>query len=178
MVFSVAFCADGSCIISESHDQTLRTWNAATGECVAVEPRQCSLALSPDGSRFAFASNDETLRVWDAATGEFVGGCVAELEVHTEVSNSELPQIAFSPDGSRITSRITTVRVWDAATGECLATLEGHFDEGHFGEIHSVTFSPDGSRIASGSKGKTVRVRDAASGACVSTLEGHSGHVL
>ena len=43
---------------------------------------------------------------------------MAELEVHTEVSNSELPQIAFSPDGSRITSisyDATTVRVWDAA---------------------------------------------------------------
>ncbi|OCH89025.1 WD40 repeat-like protein, partial [Obba rivulosa] len=91
LVSSVAFSPDGSRIVSCSHDETIRVWDANT-----------------DGSRIVSCSRDRTIRVWNANTGEEV---VKPLEVHTDWVSS----VAFSPDGSRVVSCSydETIRVCD-----------------------------------------------------------------
>ncbi len=59
-------------------DNTLRLWDAATGQplgepCAATRMWSSSVAFSPDGQRIVSGSWDKTLRLWDAATGQPVG---------------------------------------------------------------------------------------------------------
>ncbi|RYP07905.1 hypothetical protein DL765_008975 [Monosporascus sp. GIB2] len=129
--------------------------------------------------------NDYTVKVWDVTTGAYFltfegyGGGVwsgARRRARTLSTlknyDSRVSSVAFSPDGSRLTSGSSdyTVKVWDAATGACLSTLEGYGDR-----VSLVAFSPDRSRLTSGSRDKTVKVWDAATGAYLSTLKGHGG---
>jgi WD40 repeat protein len=73
-VSSVAFSPDGARIASGSGDNTIRVWDARTGEAV-MEPIQghtkwvSSVAFSPDGAHIVSGSSDNTIRVWDARTG-------------------------------------------------------------------------------------------------------------
>ncbi|KAJ7696290.1 WD40-repeat-containing domain protein [Mycena rosella] len=72
-VFSVAFSPDSMCVVSGSHDETVRIWDVATGaEVTKMEGHSdsvLSVAFSPDGTRVVSGSDDETVRIWDATTG-------------------------------------------------------------------------------------------------------------
>ncbi|MDJ1181222.1 WD40 repeat domain-containing protein, partial [Roseofilum sp. BLCC_M91] len=166
-VSSITITPDGSKVISGSEDNTLRVWDIATGESLAVlEGHQggvYSIAITPDGSKIIAGSGDNTLRVWDIATGE----SLAILEGHQG-------SIAITPDGSKVISgsRDNTLRVWDIATGESLAVLEGHQDE-----VWSLAITPDGSKVISGSDDNTLRVWDIATGESLAVLEGHQDRV-
>src|SRR6266478_1061382 len=101
-VRSVAFSPDGHHIVSGSNDETIRVWNATTGETVAGPftghtDSVNSVAFSPDGHHIVSGSDDGTIRVWNATTGETVAG---PFTGHTDSVNS----VAFSPDGHHIVS--------------------------------------------------------------------------
>ena len=72
-VFSVAFSADGTRLLSGSWDGTLKLWVIATGQMIRTfwghSNRVISVAFSPDGTRIVSAGMDTTIRIWDAATG-------------------------------------------------------------------------------------------------------------
>lgn len=81
----VLWSRDGTRLFSASDDQTIRCWNAATGEQIGRSWRGhtggvYSLSLSPDGSRLASASGDRTVRFWDATTGDPVGPHLKHVE--------------------------------------------------------------------------------------------------
>ena len=83
--------------MSASHDQTLKVWNALTGEEQLTlgghtdTVRGC--AISPAGDFIVSASYDQTLKVWDARSG----ACLSTLYV-----NGPLNACAFHPDGEHI----------------------------------------------------------------------------
>ncbi|KIJ52877.1 hypothetical protein M422DRAFT_148300, partial [Sphaerobolus stellatus SS14] len=84
-------------------DNTIRTWNVHTGECVSgpFEGHTygvTSVAFSPDGQRVVSGSNDKTIRIWNARTGELVS---VPLQDHSE----ELTLVAFSLDTQRLGPR-------------------------------------------------------------------------
>ncbi|KAK0703385.1 hypothetical protein B0T26DRAFT_658964 [Lasiosphaeria miniovina] len=167
-VWSVTFSPDGQRLASGSGDNTVKIWDAASGQCrQTLEGHRnsvWSVAFSPDGQRLASGSSDNTVKIWDAASGQ----CRQTLEGHRH----SVLSVTFSPDGQRLASGSgdNTVKIWDAASGQCRQTLEGHR-----GSVWSVAFSPDGQRLASGSGDNTVKIWDAASGQCRQTLEGHRG---
>jgi WD40 repeat protein len=102
-------------------DQTIRVWDAETGDVVVgplkghTNVRSSPVAFSQDSKRIVSGSKDRTIRVWDAETGEVVLG---PLEGHT----SWVSSVAFSQDSKRIVSgsKDQTIRVWDAETGDKL----------------------------------------------------------
>jgi WD40 repeat protein/tRNA A-37 threonylcarbamoyl transferase component Bud32 len=165
--FNVCWSPDGKRLACGSMDQTLRVWDAASGQAVLSLKKQSypyrRVCWSPDGKRLACTHSDGTVKVWDAATGQEAfcldgaGLCVG-----------------WSPDGRRLA--ISGPRVLDGASGQQSLSLKG---PSHWSE--SLCWSPDGSRLAGISqdwrKGE-VLVWDAAMGGEVLSLRGHTGRVL
>jgi WD40 repeat protein len=169
-VFSVAFSPQGDRIVSGSHDDTIRVWDASNGAELAVlhghKDSVKSVAFSHRGDRIVSGSKDNTVRVWDASSG-------AELAV-LRGHKSEVASVAFSPEGDRIVSGSCdgTARVWDARSGKELGVLHGH--ERY---VLSVAFSPEGDRIVSGGADFDARVWDALNGNKLAIFSRHDGFV-
>ncbi|CAE6474795.1 unnamed protein product [Rhizoctonia solani] len=172
----VKYSLDGQQIISGADDQTLRIWDAQTGDVVEIigpfaEPGRSisSVEYSPDGTRIVFGSADGAIAVWCTVKRDMVLG---PIKGHSEAIMS----VTYSPSGTYIASgsEDKTICVWHSQTGDLIiGPLEGHT-----GGILSVAYSPDGSQIVSSSYDKTIRIWDA----CIrdlilSPLEFHTGAI-
>jgi hypothetical protein len=110
-VYSVAFSSDGHFLASASGDRTVRVWEVASAECVAIlaghTDEVFTATFHPDGKRLATAGRDRAICLWGLSPGEEV----ARLEGHTNYVFS----LAFSPDGATLASGSGdgTVRIWD-----------------------------------------------------------------
>jgi eukaryotic-like serine/threonine-protein kinase len=167
-VNGVAVSPDGKRIVSGSYDQTVKVWDAATGQLTRTLKGHTSgvVCVAFDGRRVVSGSEDGMIKVWDAATGQ------ETLTLRGQTG--QVNPAALSPDGKRIASASAdaTVRVWDATTGEETLTLKGHT-----GQVRCVAFSSDGKHIVSGSDDTTVKVWDAATGQENRTFRGQTGVV-
>ncbi|KAM0360221.1 hypothetical protein ACHAPK_011865, partial [Fusarium culmorum] len=163
---SLVFSHDSKKVASGSHDDTIRIWDAETGECERVLEGHSesvhSVVFSHDSKKVASGSYDDTIRIWDTETGE----CERVLEGHS----SWVESVVFSHDSKKVASgsRDKTIRIWDAETGECERVLKGHSYS-----INSAVFSHDSKKVASGSIDTTIRIWNAETGECERVLEGH-----
>ncbi|PVF93396.1 WD40 repeat-like protein [Serendipita vermifera] len=170
-VNSVAFSPDSKYIVSGSGDNTVRVWDAETGNIVTApftghKQPVTSVSFSIDSQWVISGSSDKTIRVWNAETGDLIAG---PFEGHKDTVRS----VSFSPDGKRVVSGSTdaTILVWNSEMGNIIS---GPF-EGHKGTVLSVAFSPDGQWVVSGSSDKTIRVCEADSGKLIAgPFEGHT----
>lgn len=135
-VTGVVFRPDGQEIISCSEDETIKTWNAQTGECLKTFTGHTGwimgIDLSRDGCLLVSASIDHTVKVWDAHSGD----CLHTLTGHTDW----LYGIAISADGNWVASggNDSLLRLWNPRTGKCIYTLTGNV-----GRIQQVVFDPN-----------------------------------
>ena len=167
IVSSVAFSPDGTRVLTGSHDNTARLWDAQTGaplgSAMVHKDYVLSVAFSPDSTRVLTGSHDNTARLWDARTG---------APLSKEIEHDGFVQaVAFSPDGSRVLtgSYDKTARLWDAQTGAPLGTAMEHKNY-----VFSVAFSPDGTRVLTGSVDNTARLWNAQTGAPLGSAMPHN----
>ena len=96
----MTFSADIRRFASGANDDTVRIWDAQSGEellCLrGHEDSVKSVAFSPDGRCIASGAKDGTVRVWDAQSGQELL-CLRGQE-------GIIRSVAFSRDGRRIAS--------------------------------------------------------------------------
>lgn len=199
-LYSAAFSADGTRIVTASSDGSARVWNAAAGAPIATlkghDDHVLSAEFSPDGNLIVTDSDDGTIRIWDASTG---------AELRSLKGTSEV----LSSDGALIAGVARNgVRVWSATTGAQVAAINSPDKslsilafspdgtrlflagpdtiasiwglqlpnvelKGHEDVIRSVAISPDGTQLATASCDKTARIWDVGTGKESIVLNGH-----
>jgi WD40 repeat protein len=166
-VYPVAVSPDGRWIASGSWDNTVRLWDAATGEPCATLPHPgyvLSLAFSPDGESLVTGNfADDRLRIWDVATAR----------VRKEIQGPGRPVLflTLSPDGKRVAAWAgrAPFRVYDITSGEPLYSTEGR----------PLAYSPDGRWLAivRAAEDRTVVLLDARTHEAATVFQGQTQSV-
>jgi len=164
-VTSVAFSADGAHLVTASEDNTMKWWNASTGDCLRTisGPEEIPADLA-----FTIPYNRKVslLRGDDGGLRDEVTGAALKRIRGLAQEQGALP---FSPDG-RLLGCVSTrneVLIVEIASGHVRHRLSGHS-----GFVNALAFSQDGRRIASGARDKTVRIWDVATGESLQVIEG------
>lgn len=160
-----------SLLASGSHDQTVKLWNPATGNCIRTLQGHTNslrdLTWNRSGTMLASVTHSRQVKLWNTTTGHPVDSPIGQGETAWTVAwnpsadNQHL--LAVSNDN---------IQIWDSLTERRLKTLVGHQ-----GWIWWIDWSPDGSLIASAADDQTVRIWEVESERCLQVLEGHSGWV-
>ncbi|MFT3880013.1 MAG: WD40 repeat domain-containing protein [Gemmatales bacterium] len=168
-IWGAAWSPDGKRIAAVGWDNTLRSFDVATGaECLSI-PEVCprftrGLAFAPSGKWIVTGGTGAT-RIWDANTGAAVA---------TEPMPTMCP--TFLPDGGIAGWQFDTGRVivCDLPSGKVHMAWPAHR-----GLINGLAVSPNGRCIASFDTEGTVRIWqiDGAEPIEVATLTGHRGGI-
>ena len=171
----LSFSADGQCLVSGSHDRTVRVWDTASGKAVCDplsghENLVTSVVMSEDRRAVISGSWDSTIREWSVENGNPVG---EPFNNHDD----RVTSVAISEAGRKIVSSSYdgTVQLWDTENEKAAKVKL----RGHGGVVTSVAVSDDGQTVVCGFEDGTVQLLDGNSGLAIGQpLRGHERWVL
>ena len=182
-ITTLVFSPDNGTLASGSEDNTIRLWNATTGQLLFLPLSEhtgdiTSIAFSPDSQTLASGSRDNTIRLWSATTGQRLATLEEQIvwgAVTHEGHTGDVTTVAFSPDGATLAGGDTdnTIRLWNVAARQHRTALTGHT-----GTVTALTFSKDGTMLVSGSRDNTIRLWNTTTERHLDTLEGHESDVI
>jgi RNA polymerase sigma factor (sigma-70 family) len=167
LVYCCAYSPDGTILAAGSGDNTVRLFEAATGqplrECQSHQSEATCLAFSRNGRTLASGDGHGRIVTWDPTTGKML------RTIYTE--QRSIWALAFTRDGEGLLAggEDNTLLLWNVATGEELRRFEGHS-----GPVRSVAVSPDGKFAVSGGRDATVQLWDVETGKSIRGFTGHA----
>ncbi|MGF1523204.1 MAG: NB-ARC domain-containing protein [Leptolyngbyaceae cyanobacterium] len=168
-IMCLAYSPDHTLIASGSRDQTIRLWDAATGQCIKTLPCQSwiqTVAFSPDGQHLVSGDNEGLIQVWEVATAQYQ----CSLKGHRD----RVLALKFAAAGQTLvsSSQDQTVRVWDFASRDCRHTWAIPVNW-----TLAMDVSADGQTLVTGSEGNTVKQWDLTTGKCLDILPRYQSQV-
>lgn len=158
-VTAVAFSPDGRLIATGSLDNTIKVWDAATGQLqqdlAAHTAAVNDLTFAPDGRHLASAGDDGLIIIWDMAEGTLFRALEGE-------NDGAVKTIAYHPDGNLLAAGYEqgSVRLWQIQPRQSLLRRTD-FSEA----VRGIAFNGDGSQFAAGGDDGRVLLYDTESGA-------------
>ena len=158
-------------LVSGSNDQTVRVWEAATGQAlftlrgqprglvgvavgrVAPPLRTGDLDTQPRADwQLAAVGYDQLIHVWSMR-----GAQVSGQRRSIPAQRGQIAFVALSPAGNTIAIAAAdrTISLWDSVSGQLLQSFAGHTKD-----VNNLAFHPDGTLLASSGINHIVRIWD------------------
>jgi WD40 repeat protein/serine/threonine protein kinase len=172
-IMAVGFSPDGKHLLSGSADQTVKLWDAVTGDELFTfheETPVLAVAFSRDSQRIASGSEDGTVKLWAPAGKE-----AQTLRPVRQAPSFGIPvyAVAFGQDSKTLAAGggdwwkrgFSFIKIWDVTTGQERA-LWRQETRG----IFCVAFSPDGRLLASADGDGPAKLWDVATRQVIHTF--------
>ena len=163
-VTAVAFSPDAARLATTSSDNSIKLWDAATGQNYLTLTGHDSpvndVVFTKDGSQVISAGENGQIILWNAETGN---------RIITRTGDSgPVYALALSPDGTQLATANddASVRVWDTDSWESLYLAFGHDDV-----VTDIDFSSQGTQLASSGRDGRIIIWNALTGASLNSIE-------
>ncbi len=155
---------DNRCLVTTSHDMTLRLWDMISGHTVRVfhgHQGGVTCVARLDDEHVVSGSADGTLRVWHVTSGELV----SQIEAH----KWSVTAVAICPNAVLVSGGADdALRVWDLPDGRLRYELEGHTEPitavAIWDELHILSAAHDGRvllwNVETGQRAKMVATHE------------------
>jgi len=179
-VTSVDFSSDGKTIVSgagafpmasplDSYDNTVKLWNASSGEHICTFEGHTdgitSVSFSSDDKKILSGSRDDTIKIWDVESHD----CLKTFENHT----GDVNEVRWSKNCDMILSCSddATIKIWNVETGDVIHEFEDDYD------VMSVAWSNDDKMVVSGSEGCKLKIWEVESETLADEFSGHTNYI-
>lgn len=163
-VTAVAFSPDATRLATASRDNSIKLWEAETGQNYLTlsghDSPVTDVVFTSDGSQVISASEDGEIILWNADSG---------TRILTRTGDSGATYaLALSPDGTKLATanEDASVRVWDTDSWQSLYLAFGHENV-----VRDVAFNQAGTQLASAGDDGRIIIWNALTGASLNAIE-------